>query len=421
MLSVPVDLISFMMETIETFIFFKCTTHMRFKHPINSTLIYFALNFISWLITLKFPSVLSWLILVVIGIFIYKCVFQKNIIEIILMYGILYILSTIVQDLLLIVLTTLHMTNENHIALVGSTLSLIIIALVSLLAPVDKLYTSISSGSTFTKFLLLHLFAAYFIEVGMKKYSTVDTTIYYPFLLAFTLIIILTDYMILKQQRTIEHQKESLASYYTYEPMLQELIQDVRGKQHDFDNHMNAIRMLPLTNTDYEALKSALTNYSDNMIADYRESALLRINMHVLSGLIFSKIKDAERRGRQLIVSVANSELSTSMPEYELIRVVGIMIDNALEAIPDGGTASLNVDSKGGQVMISTLNVGPVITPELRRKMFTVGYTTKTDKTKKHGYGLPNLKAKVEQYNGTIYLENTYIEGETYIRFEIVV
>lgn len=336
-------MISFMMETIETFIFFKCTTHMCFKRPINSILVYFVLNFASWLITLKLPPVLSWLILVVFSIFICKCVFQKNIIEVILIYGILYVLSTIVQDLLLIILTNLPMTNDNNIALVGSTLSLIIIAMVSLLAPVYKLYTSISSGSTFTKFLLLHLFAAYFIEVGMKKYSTIDTTIYYPFLLAFTLVIILTDYMILKQQRTIEHQKESLDNYYTYEPMLQELIQDVRGKQHDFDNHMNAIRMLPLANTDYDALKSALMNYSDNMIDDYRESALLRINMHVLSGLIFSKIKDAERRGRQLIVTIGNNELSGSMPEYELIRVVGIMIDNALEAIPDGGTASLDV------------------------------------------------------------------------------
>ena len=54
--------------------------------------------------------------------------------------------------------------------------------------------------------------------------------------------------------------------------MMADLIKDLRSKQHDFDNHLTAVRMLPYTYRDYESLKNALINYSDNMVSEYRES-----------------------------------------------------------------------------------------------------------------------------------------------------
>ena len=53
--------------------------------------------------------------------------------------------------------------------------------------------------------------------------------------------------------------------------------------------------------------------------------------------------------------------------------------------------------------------------------MFTRGYTTKNVDRKHHGQGLPNLKKLVDQYDGKIYIENSYNVGKTFVKIEVVV
>ena len=71
--------------------------------------------------------------------------------------------------------------------------------------------------------------------------------------------------------------------------------------------------------------------------------------------------------------------------------------------------------------IITTLNKGPLLTPEIRAKLFTAGYTTKTCDRQKHGLGLYNLRRLVFKYNGKIYLENDYLLDDTLVRFEVMV
>ena len=53
--------------------------------------------------------------------------------------------------------------------------------------------------------------------------------------------------------------------------------------------------------------------------------------------------------------------------------------------------------------------------------MFTYGYTTKTTDKQHHGYGLPNMKKLVYEYEGKICLDNRTISGQNYICFEVTV
>ena len=200
-----------------------------------------------------------------------------------------------------------------------------------------------------------------------------------------------------------------------------DLIKDLRSKQHDFDNHLMAVRMLPYTYRDYESLKNALINYSDNMVSEYRESELLRINLSVVAGFIYSKMINAEKNGKTLNVIVRQHTLKSCMPEYEIIRILGILIDNALEAVDVPGSATLSLDSSQNQIIISTMNKGPVLSSDLRRNMFTYGYTTKAIDKQHHGYGLPNMKKLVDEYEGKICLDNRTISGQNYICFEVTV
>ena len=83
---------------------------------------------------------------------------------------------------------------------------------------------------------------------------------------------------------------------------------------------------------------------------------LLKINLSVVAGFVYSKIMEAQKDQKELVVQVASRDLKSRMPEYELIRIIGILIDNALESTAPFGTAYLYLDSRQNQIEIRTKN-----------------------------------------------------------------
>ena len=105
----------------------------------------------------------------------------------------------------------------------------------------------------------------------------------------------------------------------------------------------------------------------------------------------------------------------------ELIRIIGILIDNALESTATFGTAYLYLDSRQNQIEIRTRNKGSVKNHEFRQNMFKPGYTTKNGDRHGHGYGLYNLKKLTDKYNGKIYLDTVNTAQGDYIQFDVIV
>lgn len=148
---------------------------------------------------------------------------------------------------------------------------------------------------------------------------------------------------------------------------------------------------------------------------------LLKINLSVVAGFVYSKITEAQKDQKELVVQVASRDLKSRMPEYELIRIIGILIDNALESTAPFGTAYLYLDSRQNQIEIRTRNKGSVKTNEFRQNMFSPGYTTKTGDRHGHGYGLYNMKKLTDKYNGKIYLDTVNTDHGDYIQFDVIV
>ena len=136
---------------------------------------------------------------------------------------------------------------------------------------------------------------------------------------------------------------------------------------------------------------------------------LLKINLSIVAGFVYSKITEAQKDQKELVVQVASRDLKSRMPEYELIRIIGILIDNALESTAPFGTAYLYLDSRQNQIEIRTRNKG------------SPGYTTKTGDRHGHGYGLYNLKKLTDKYNGKIYLDTVNTDQGDYIQFDVIV
>lgn len=420
-MNIYVDLVTFTIETITYLIIAYSTLGIspsKTCHPFLYTLYYLV---IGATLTHFLPDFLGWILLCILCLCMYKCIFRKSWFESLIINVICYISVVILQNIYILVTRNIGISNINVIAVSGSVFVLLVAWCICHFLSLSKLFKKFMQGNKFTKFLLIHVYIVFMLEIGIRKYSTIDTITVLPLITSFAVIIIITDIIILRQQQTITRQQHDLTSYKTYQPMMSDLIDDIRGRQHDFNNEIAAIRMLPFSYKDYDSLRDALINCSDLVISEYKEADLLKINLTVVAGFIHSKIIQAEKLGKQINVTIHEHTLKSQMPEYELIRVIGILVDNALEAVNQGDSISLHLDSSENRIIISTLNEGPELSQELRNKMFTRGYSTKTTNHKHHGQGLPNLKRLVDQYEGKVYIENSYNIGKTFVKIEVIV
>lgn len=368
-----------------------------------------------------FPNIFGWFIAFPICIVSYKFILNISFSDCIFSYLLSYTLYNLIEAFAILTLPEkLLMADDPQGQLLGTSVILFITLLVSFL-PLHRIYTAINQGNLLIRLILSYISLLLFVTVALSKVDSIDAIKILPLTVTYMIILLLADIIVLNQQRTITIQQQDIKDYQTYEPMAHDLISDILGKQHDFNNQMNAIRMLPYTYKDYDTLSDAITNYSSFLEEEFNESELLKINLPVVAGFIFSKIKDAKQKDKLLSVKVKNKTLITDVPEYDLIRIIGILIDNSIEATTPGHVTSLILDSQNGKILIQTKNEGSAISAELRKKMFARGYTTKVS-SKTHtsrGQGLPNLKALVDYYNGKIYLENETFHDHTWICFSV--
>lgn len=94
-------------------------------------------------------------------------------------------------------------------------------------------------------------------------------------------------------------------------------------------------------------------------------------------------------------------------------RLFTNLILNAMQAIPADRTVKINIDEEitGNNVLIKVKDNGNGIDEELKSKIFTPNFTTKTSGT---GLGLAMSKGIVEQAKGRIWFETKVGEGTTF-------
>jgi PAS domain S-box-containing protein len=122
-----------------------------------------------------------------------------------------------------------------------------------------------------------------------------------------------------------------------------------------------------------------------------------------------------------LIVSIPNNQqvsitIEESLPQFTadysmLKRVLINLIQNAVQAMPNGGMLKINAQRQGKLASISVEDTGEGIPEEVRDKLFTPLFTTKS---KGQGFGLAVVKRLIEAQNGEITFKSQKGKGTTF-------
>lgn len=271
-------------------------------------------------------------------------------------------------------------------------------------------------------FCFISLAIAVYLVIDLKISRTLDFKMIIVFILLLVVIIWGTIDWKLSNDIIREQEKER-KMYQHYIQPLEELVKEIRARQHEFDNHLNAVLNMHLTVDSYEELVRRQSEYvkeiSREGVSQYL--LLLKISDKVLAGFLYSKIVSS-REGIETEIEVRSREIISRVSEHSLIEIVGVLVDNAYEACPEeGGRVRMILDSRQDHLIFQIFNQHEKISLEEIGHFFENGFTTKSKKRGDRGLGLYRAKMIAEKAGGEITVGQEEIGGENYIQFAVVI
>ncbi|NSW94751.1 MAG: HAMP domain-containing histidine kinase [Bacteroidales bacterium] len=137
----------------------------------------------------------------------------------------------------------------------------------------------------------------------------------------------------------------------------------------------------------------------------------LKINLELFKNSANISFRCSWPHGKKILIFADRDHLNS---------VFSNLIQNAIQAIPPGqeGLIKIGIELKDDKVIVSVADNGTGIPEELRMKMFTPNFTTKSSGT---GLGLSIAKRYVEMANGRIWFESETGKGSIfYIEYPLL-
>ncbi|MEM0053719.1 MAG: ATP-binding protein [Nitrososphaeria archaeon] len=276
---------------------------------------------------------------------------------------------------------------------------------------------------------------------GVWKDGSVHNIIVYSRIVPGTRKILATWIDITREKRLfeeVESQRKQLEEYaHNLERMVEEKAKELHEKEmlaiigqmtlmvaHDIRNPLQAVsNYMFLLN---EALKSVPNEvmervaiyvraidrnlaYMDKIIKDLqnlgkREAKLETVN---LQAIVEEALKHVPKQENIKIISYSDN-IQAQLDPTLIVRALSNLILNSIQAMPDGGTVTVQAKLKNDVIEFNVIDTGMGMDEEVKRSIFQPFYTTKA---KGMGLGLPVVKHAVELHEGTIDVESEPNKG----------
>jgi Signal transduction histidine kinase regulating citrate/malate metabolism len=268
---------------------------------------------------------------------------------------------------------------------------------------------------------IFFVFCIIFISFSFTNFKVLNGLKVYQYLVLFFGIILLCMLagQLGKYKIKSKEIETELRMHKLFEDSFQGLIEDIRLRQHEFDNHINTIYSLHYTCDSYEKLVKAQNEYSQVIIKENRYNKLLKAGSPLLIGFLYGKFIEAEKKNIKVTYEVSVSGLNVGIPIYKLVEIMGNLIKNAIEALEslkEYKELHVEVIENNGYFHLEVRNKSEFIDYAKIELFFRRGYSKKG---RNRGLGLYNVKSICREYSLNILCENKMLNEENWMSFTV--
>lgn len=259
-----------------------------------------------------------------------------------------------------------------------------------------------------------------FLFIIYYKQKASFNELYYIVLGISIILVVIVAIDIGKHKIKVREAEAELRLHRLYEASFKNLIDDICAKQHEFDNHINAIYSQHFTCKTYDELVDAQKKYCKEILNENHFNKLLSKGNPVILSFLYSKFLDMEKRGIDVKYKVNIGELDCNVPIYKMVELIGNLINNAIDAVEINQKKKvyiMMVEEKEN-ICIEVSNPNEKVDYKKINDFFKKGYS---EKGESRGYGLYNVRKICEEYGIAIMHDNTDKEGINWLKFRLLI
>lgn len=280
----------------------------------------------------------------------------------------------------------------------------------------------IKGESKVATILLMGIFCVAVSYIFYANKSTVINAIDYLLYFVMAIVIIFLIGTWEKYRIQMKEKRIEIEVHEIYAESYQKLIDEIRVRQHEFDNHLQAIINQQFTCSTYEELTRVQSEYIQAITYDNRYNKLLGQGNSVYLGFLYGKLVSMEEQGINVDYKISIGQLQCDMPVHKMIEITSDLFNNACEALTLPTDISqpvyLQLEETKRDIVLEIRNVGEPLSPNFVGECFKKGYSKKGSG---RGLGLYNVKNIVNQYGADIYFQNITIKHQNWISFTVTI
>lgn len=396
---------------------------LNIKYSKKEYLLLLVLNFCGSLFYLLIGRFALFVVILLITVYLYKKVKLYSLLTMVGSVLILYLgnLSTV---LLLIFQDKFNINDmiANILYLVLFTTTSIILSLLIRILIKRLKQTYLSTNKVYIFSVTIFLTASFILLFVFMPYSVTNSStfklvilIYILFILAIVILVIVISYTVLREMR-YKRQMQEIENYYKYTLRIEKINNDMRKFRHDYVNILLSMSEF-IRDDDMDGLKKY---FDDNIVPlkdtmqtnSFKINGIERLHIRELKGLLTTKIIQAQENNIRVSIEVPDEINHISMNMIDLSRIMGIILDNAIEASKEIEDPLIQIGfmKNNDTIVIIVMNKCAKDIPKVH-ELFKENFSTKGNN---RGLGLSTLKEIVENTDNV--LLDTIIENHYFIQ-----
>ena len=331
-----------------------------------------------------------------------KIIYKKDLKDVIFQF-LLVILIEMSLESIFSLITIKFVYNYTLIAIITELITLVCIIIFSKIKLSRKIRVEKINGSILFYFILTcSVYAIVFKIIWNYDNTIILNNLFITSVILSVLVIsqILAYVYVVK----IIKEKEILKVSSEYNKVIDEIVQEIKQRQHDFVNYKNTIKGM-IEVVEEKDVKAAINNYikAEDMY-DNKINELIYIDNVVIRSIMYRNICRAKEHNVNFQYKIENDVLDNIFSYHEISNLLNNLINNAFDEVIKDECIKKDIEIKilnENKIPHLIIKNQIVSANDINlNEMFTRGYSTKSNGTR--GYGLYNVQQIVHLHKGYI-------------------